>query len=168
MSSLNKVILIGRLGADPEVRYLPNGDAVASIRLATSERSKDKNTGEMKEITEWHRVSFFARQAEIVGQYLRKGSLIYLEGRIRTRKWQDQSGQDRYSTEIIADQMKMLGSRSDAGGGGAAGEGRFMRESTEHSNNQFSRANAPSQPAASSMNTPTGGGFDDMDDDIPF
>ncbi len=169
MSSLNKVILIGRLGADPEMRYLPSGDAVASIRLATSERSKDKNTGEMKELTEWHRVSFFGRQAEIVGEYLKKGSLAYIEGRIRTRKWQDQSGQDRYSTEIVADQMKMLGSRSDAGGGGGAGEGRFMRESTpERSNNQFSRSNAPSQPTASSMNTPAGGSFDDMDDDIPF
>src|SRR5690348_11583243 len=135
MSSLNKVILIGRLGADPETRYLPAGDAVSSIRLATSERSKDKSTGEMKEITEWHRVSFFGRQAEVVGEYLKKGSLIYIEGRIRTRKWQDQSGQDRYSTEILADQMKMLGSRGDTGGG-ASGEGRYMREPTDRTNGQ--------------------------------
>ncbi len=167
MSSLNKVLLIGRLGADPEVRYLPSGDAVASIRLATSERSKDKSTGEMKELTEWHRVTFFGRQAEIVGEYLRKGSLIYLEGRIRTRKWQDQSGQDRYSTEIVADQMKMLGARTDAGGGAAPAEGRFTRESAG-SNDQFSRSNVPSRPATSPMNAPAGGGFDDMDDDIPF
>lgn len=107
MASVNKVILVGNLGADPEVRYLPSGDAVANIRLATTDRYKDKASGEFKEMTEWHRVAFFGRLAEIVSEYLKKGSSVYIEGRIRTRKWQGQDGQDRYSTEIVADQMQM-------------------------------------------------------------
>ncbi|MEA3128830.1 MAG: single-strand DNA-binding protein, partial [Paraburkholderia sp.] len=118
MASVNKVILVGNLGADPEVRYLPSGDAVANIRLATTDRYKDKASGEMKEATEWHRVSFFGRLAEIVSEYLKKGSSVYLEGRIRTRKWQAQDGTDRYSTEIVAEQMQMLGGRGGAMGGG--------------------------------------------------
>jgi single-strand DNA-binding protein len=117
MASVNKVILVGNLGADPEVRYLPSGDAVANIRLATTDRYKDKASGEMKESTEWHRVSFFGRLAEIVSEYLKKGSSIYLEGRIRTRKWQAQDGTDRYSTEIVAEQMQMLGGRGGASAG---------------------------------------------------
>src|ERR1700739_4133862 len=121
MASVNKVILVGNLGADPEVRYLPSGDAVANIRLATTDRYKDKTSGEMKEATEWHRVSFFGRLAEIVNEYLKKGSSVYIEGRIRTRKWQAQDGTDRYSTEIVADQMQMLGGRGGAGGGGDDG-----------------------------------------------
>ena len=109
---LNKVMLIGRLGADPEVRFLPSGGSVATIRLATSRRWKDKQTGERKEETEWHRVVFFSRLAEIAGEYLKKGSQVYVEGRIRTQKWQGQDGQDRYTTEIVADSMNMLDSRS--------------------------------------------------------
>ncbi|MEK6348847.1 MAG: single-stranded DNA-binding protein [Burkholderia sp.] len=122
MASVNKVILVGNLGADPEVRYLPSGDAVANIRLATTDRYKDKATNEFKEVTEWHRVAFFGRLAEIVNEYLKKGSAVYIEGRLRTRKWQGQDGQDRYSTEIVADQMQMLGGRGGAGGGGGSGD----------------------------------------------
>ncbi|POM18990.1 Single-stranded DNA-binding protein [Burkholderia cepacia] len=122
MASVNKVILVGNLGADPEVRYLPSGDAVANIRLATTDRYKDKASGDFKEMTEWHRVAFFGRLAEIVSEYLKKGSSVYIEGRIRTRKWQGQDGQDRYSTEIVADQMQMLGGRGGAGGGGGGGD----------------------------------------------
>ncbi len=117
MASVNKVILIGNLGADPETRYMPSGDAITNIRIATTDRYKDKQTGEMKEATEWHRISMFGKLAEIAGQYLKRGSSVYVEGRIRTRKWQDQSGQDKYSTEIVADQMQMLGSRQGGGAG---------------------------------------------------
>lgn len=122
MASVNKVILVGNLGADPEVRYMPNGDAVANIRLATTDRYKDKASGDYKEVTEWHRVSFFGRLAEIVSEYLKKGSSVYLEGRIRTRKWQGQDGQDRYTTEIVADQMQMLGGRQVPSNSGEPGE----------------------------------------------
>lgn len=111
MASVNKVILVGNLGADPETRFMPNGDAVANIRLATTESWKDKASGEKKEITEWHRVVFYRKLAEIVGQYLKKGSSVYIEGRIRTRKWQDKEGQERYTTEIEANEMQMLGGR---------------------------------------------------------
>ena len=126
MASLNKVILIGNLGADPESRYLPNGDAVANLRLATTDSYKDKSTGERKDVTEWHRVVMFRRLAEIATQYLKKGSQIYIEGRIKTRKWQDQSGQERYTTEIEATEMKMLGSRRDSAGGGDYGGSRIV------------------------------------------
>ena len=138
---VNKVILIGNLGQDPEVRYMPNGNAVTNVSIATSESWKDKNTGETQERTEWHRVVFFRRLAEIVGEYLKKGSKLYVEGRLQTRKWQDQSGQDRYTTEIIADQMQMLDSR----GGGSA---------------SFDAGGPP--PAA------PGGPDEGFDDDIPF
>jgi single-strand DNA-binding protein len=111
MASVNKVIIVGNVGRDPETRYMPSGDAVTNISVATSDRYKDKQTGEMKENTEWHRIAFFGKLAEIAGQYLKKGSQVYVEGRLRTRKWTDQSGQEKYSTEIIADSMQMLGAR---------------------------------------------------------
>ncbi|MGR9051849.1 MAG: single-stranded DNA-binding protein [Gammaproteobacteria bacterium] len=155
---LNKVMLIGRLGADPEVRYLPSGGAVTTIRLATSRRWKDRQTGERKEETEWHRVVFFTRLAEIAGEYLKKGSLVYVEGRIRTQKWQGQDGQDRYTTEIVAEGMNMLDSRS----GGTA----------SYSDNQQSYSAPRPAPSAAphSPNTPPSEppSYDDFDDDIPF
>src|SRR5215475_1750322 len=140
MASVNKVILVGNLGADPEVRYLPSGDAVANIRLATTDRYKDKQSGEFKEATEWHRVTFFGRLAEIVSEYLKKGSSVYIEGRIRTRKYQAQDGTDRYATEIVADQMQMLGGRGGAGGGGGGGDdGGYSRgESMERGGGRMS------------------------------
>src|SRR5512138_2608136 len=119
MASVNKVIIVGNLGADPETRYAPSGDAICSIRVATTDRWKDKASGETKEVTEWHRVAFFGRLAEIAGEYLKKGSQVYVEGSLRTRKWQDKDGQDRYSTEIRGDTMQMLGRRE---GGGAPRE----------------------------------------------
>src|SRR5712671_3423675 len=126
MASVNKVILVGNLGADPETKYLPSGDAVTNIRVATTDRWKDKTSGEMKEATEWHRISFFGRLAEISGEYLKKGSQVYVEGSIRTRKWQDKEGQDRYSTDIRGEVMQMLGSRQGMGaesGGKSSGRG---------------------------------------------
>src|SRR5215831_6283142 len=119
MASVNKVIIVGNLGADPETRYTPGGDAITNIRVATTDRWKDKASGEMKEATEWHRIAFFGRLAEIAGEYLKKGSQVYVEGSLRTRKWQDKDGQDRYSTEIRGDTMQMLGRRE---GGGAPRE----------------------------------------------
>src|SRR5689334_6727313 len=187
MASVNKVILVGNLGADPETRYLPSGDAVANIRLATTDRYKDKASGEFKELTEWHRVAFFGRLAEIVNEYLKKGSSVYIEGRIRTRKWTDQAGQDRYSTEIVADQMQMLGGRGGAGGGGGGsdeggygggyggggGGGRGGEQMERGGGGGGGRAGgAPRGGAAgggqSRPSAPAGGGFDEMDDDIPF
>jgi single-strand DNA-binding protein len=117
---VNKVILIGNLGQDPDTKYMPSGSAVTNLRIATSESFKDKETGQQQERTEWHSVAMFGRLAEIAGEYLRKGSQVYIEGRLRTRKWQDKQGQDRYSTEIVADQMQMLGSRGGAGAGASA------------------------------------------------
>jgi single-strand DNA-binding protein len=113
MASVNKVILVGNLGADPETKYLPSGDAVSNIRIATTDKYKDKASGEWKETTEWHRIAFFGKLAEIVTQYLKKGSAVYIEGKIRTRKWTDKEGVEKYSTEIVADQMQMLGGRGD-------------------------------------------------------
>jgi len=180
MASVNKVILVGNLGAEPEVRYLPSGDAVANIRLATTDRYKDKASGEFKEMTEWHRVAFFGRLAEIVSEYLKKGSSVYIEGRIRTRKWQAQDGTDRYSTEIVADQMQMLGGRS---GGASAGsdmgdDGGYSREpSAQRGGGRASGGGASRSSGAGAgagggaggrSNAPAGGGFDEMDDDIPF
>lgn len=172
MASVNKVILVGNLGADPEVRYMPSGDAVANIRIATTDRYKDKQSGEMKEATEWHRISFFGKLAEIAGQYLKKGSSVYIEGRIRTRKWQDQSGQDKYSTEIVADQMQMLGARQDGNAGDDDGYGQRStrqsqgqppaRESQGEQGGQQRRSAAPRQQPGSSD------GFDEDSDDIPF
>ncbi|HEY3537983.1 MAG: single-stranded DNA-binding protein [Trinickia sp.] len=174
MASVNKVILVGNLGADPEVRYLPSGDAIANIRLATTDRYKDKTSGEMKEATEWHRVVFFGRLAEIVNEYLKKGSAVYVEGRLRTRKWQGTDGQDRYSTEIVADQMQMLGGRGGAGGGsgGMGDDGGYSRESNERgggrSGGGAGGGGARSGGGASRPSAPAGGGLDEMDDDIPF
>jgi len=165
---LNKVTLIGRLGADPEVRYMPSGGAVTNINLATSRRWKDRQSGERREETEWHRVAFFNRIAEVAGEYLRKGSLVYVEGRIRTRKWQDQSGQDRYTTEIIAEQMQMLDSKS-------GGTGNFNPEQSNNTgHNPPQKATAPqnqaiqNQPAHNSPETPPPASYEDFDDDIPF
>ncbi|CAN7176190.1 single-stranded DNA-binding protein [Caballeronia sp. dw_19] len=177
MASVNKVILVGNLGADPETRYLPSGDAVANIRLATTDRFKDKTSGEMKELTEWHRVSFFGRLAEIVNEYLKKGSSVYIEGRIRTRKYTDQAGVEKYATEIVAEQMQMLGGRSGAGGGGGGDEGYSRAPAERSGGGGASRggAAAAGRPAgggsaggASRPSAPAGGGFDEMDDDIPF
>jgi single-strand DNA-binding protein len=154
MASVNKVILIGNLGKDPETRYLPSGEALTSFSIATSETWKDKTSGEKKEATEWHRISAFGKLAEICGEYLRKGSQVYIEGSLRTRKWQDKEGQDRYTTEVRADQMRMLGSRGGGDGGGSA-----MREPAAAS----SGGGGSKAPAKKS-----GGSFDDMDDDIPF
>jgi len=167
MASVNKVILVGNLGRDPEMRSFPNGDQVANVTLATTDRWKDKQSGEAREHTEWHRLVFNGRLAEIAGQYLRKGSQIYVEGSIRTRKWQDQqSGQDRYSTEIRVDQMQMLGSRQGMGGpaddgGGDAPPAAAPRRAAPP---PARTAAAPSAPAAAKPSS----GFDDMDDDIPF
>ena len=144
MASVNKVILVGNLGADPETRYLPSGDAVANIRLATTDRFKDKTSGEMKELTEWHRVSFFGRLAEIVNEYLKKGSSVYIEGRIRTRKYTDQAGVEKYATEIVAEQMQMLGGRSGAGGGG--GDEGYSRAPAERAGGWRFRRNGRRYP----------------------
>ena len=185
MASVNKVILVGNLGADPETRYMPSGDAVTNIRLATTDRYKDKQSGEFKEATEWHRIAFFGKLAEIAGQYLRKGSSVYIEGRIRTRKWQDQSGQDKYSTEIVADQMQMLGARQGGGGGGdeggyggGGGGGGYSRESQGGSGGAgYGGGRGQGGGGAGGSGGQQGGqrrqqqssnGFEDMDDDIPF
>ncbi len=156
---INKVILIGNLGQDPEVKYMPNGGAVTNVTIATSESWKDKSTGEQKEKTEWHRVVFFQRLAEIVGEYLKKGSKVYIEGKLQTRKWQDQSGNDRYTTEIVANEMQMLDSRG--GGGSGGGGGNFNQSPPSQSSGA---APQQQQPAAA----PAGGGMGDFDDDIPF
>lgn len=156
MASVNKVILVGNLGKDPETRYMSNGDAVCNITVATSETWKDKTSGEKKEATEWHRVVFFRRLAEIANQYLKKGSSVYIEGKLTTRKWQDKDGNDRYTTEIVADEMKMLGGR----GQGGAAEGQEAPLARNQGNG--GGGSTARRPA------PTGGGFDDMDDDIPF
>jgi len=178
MASVNKVILVGNLGADPETRYMPSGDAVTNIRIATTDRYKDKQSGEFKEATEWHRIAFFGKLAEIAGQYLKKGSSVYIEGRIRTRKWQDQSGQDKYSTEIVADQMQMLGGRQSGGGGeggqdGDAGGGGYSRESQGTGGYGGGRAQSGGQGGQQGggqrrQQQAPSNGFEDMDDDIPF
>jgi single-strand DNA-binding protein len=156
MASVNKVILVGNLGRDPDMRYLPSGDAVANLALATTDKFKNK-AGEMQEATEWHRISFFGRQAEICGQYLKKGSQIYVEGSLRTRKYTDKDGVEKYATEIRGDRMQMLGSK---GGGGMAD----MDDSSYTPQAAPKPAPRPSAPAA----RPASSGFDDMEDDIPF
>ena len=152
MASVNRVTLIGNLGADPETRYMPNGDAVANIRLATTESWKDKASGEKKEITEWHRVVFYRKLAEIVGQYLKKGAPVYIEGRIRTRKWTDKEGQERYTTEIEATEMQMLGGRQG---------------SSEHSAGSSESSSNPERSQQRNAQGAQGGAFDDSDE-IPF
>jgi single-strand DNA-binding protein len=154
MASVNKVILIGNLGRDPETRYMPDGGAITNISIATTETWKDKN-GDKQEKTEWHRVAFFGKLAEIAGEYLKKGSQVYVEGRLQTRKWQDKDGQDKYTTEIVANAMQMLGSRQGMGGGAAPEMSERGAESSRP---------AASKPAAAK----TGGKFDDFEDDIPF
>jgi single-strand DNA-binding protein len=148
---INKVILIGNLGVDPETRYMPSGGAVTNIRLATSETWNDRSTGQQQERTEWHRVVFFNKLAEIAGEYLKKGSKVYIEGSLRTRKWQGQDGQDRYTTEIVANEMQMLDSRG--GGGAPRDDGGY--DSAPRSSNKPAQQPAPE-------------GIDDFDDDIPF
>ena len=161
---INKVIIVGNVGGDPETRYMPSGSAVTNLTIATNESWKDKATGEQKERTEWHRVAMFNRLAEIAAEYLRKGSQVYIEGKLRTRKWQDKSGQDRFTTEIIADEMQMLGGRGGAGGGsgggnfgGGAPSGGGQQGGSQQGGGQQGGGNAPPQP-----------GPDDFDDDIPF
>ncbi len=151
---INKVILVGNIGQDPETRFSGAGAAITNISVATSQSWKDKNTGEQQERTEWHRVVFFNRLAEIAGEYLKKGSKVYIEGSLRTRKWQDQNGQDRYTTEIVANEMQMLDSRGSGGMGDGAG---FAPQNSQPA--QQPQQNAPAQPVAAS---------DDWDDDIPF
>ncbi len=160
MASVNKVIIVGNLGRDPETRYLPSGEAVTNISVATTDTWKDKASGEKKEATEWHRVSFFGRLAEIAGEYLKKGSQVYVEGRLRTRKYQDkETGKDRYSTEIIADRMQMLGSRA------GAGEPRIDTHDEAHGD-AAPKGDAPAKPGGAAKKP--AGKFDDMEDDIPF
>lgn len=157
MASVNKVIIVGNLGRDPETRYMPSGDAMTNIAVATTDKWKDKATGEQKEATEWHRIAFFGKLAEIAGQYLKKGSQVYIEGKLRTRKWTDKDGIEKYSTEIIADSMQMLGSRQGMGGGSAA-----MDESG------FSGASASRPASTSRAPARQAPNLSDMDDDIPF
>ena len=159
MASVNKVILIGNLGRDPEVRYAPSGSAICNVTIATSRQWKDKTSGERQEETEWHRVVFYDRLAEIAGEYLKKGRPVYVEGRLKTRKWTDKDGVEKYTTEIVAAEMQLLGGREGMGmgDGGGEGGGGGMRSAPA------SRPAAP-KPAAQKSST----GFDDMDDDIPF
>ena len=196
MASINKVIIVGNLGRDPEMRTFPSGDQVANVTIATTDKWKDKQSGEMREATEWHRVVFNGRLAEIVGQYLRKGSQVYVEGSLRTRKWTDQAGIEKYSTEIRADNMQMLGSRQGMGGGGASGgQGDYddgggygggggqqyqPPAPQQQGGYEAPRRAAPAQAAAASRPAPrpappmappparAASGFDDIDDDIPF
>ncbi len=171
---VNKVILVGNLGADPETRYMPAGGAVTNIRLATSDSWKDKQTGQTQERTEWHRVVFFNRLAEVAGEYLRKGSKVYVEGAIRTRKWQGQDGQDRYTTEIVASEMQMLDSRSGSGGGGE-----YYDQDPGYDQGGYGQSaparSAPPQGGAAPQSAPRpsappqgGPDVSDFDDDIPF
>jgi single-strand DNA-binding protein len=162
MASVNKVILIGNLGRDPEVRYNPSGVAWCTVSIATTRNWKNRDTGEKQEETEWHRVVFNDRLAEIAGEYLKKGRSVYVEGRLKTRKWTDKDGAEKYTTEIIATEMQMLGSREgmggdDAGGGAGGGHGRGEERGTP-----------AAKPAASKPAAKSATGFDDMDDDIPF
>jgi single-strand DNA-binding protein len=175
MASVNKVIIVGNLGRDPETRYMPNGEAVTNVAVATTESWKDKNSGEKKELTEWHRITFYRKLAEIAGQYLKKGSQVYVEGRLQTRKWTDKDGVEKYTTEIIADTMQMLGGRQGMGGGasddggsgsyGGGGGGAPARQSSgggaggNGGGGGAARAPAAARPAPN---------FSDMDDDIPF
>ncbi|MGL5220413.1 MAG: single-stranded DNA-binding protein [Plesiomonas shigelloides] len=181
---INKVILIGNLGQDPEVRYMPNGNAVANISIATSESWRDKNTGEQKEMTEWHRVVLYRRLAEVAGEYLKKGAKVYIEGKLRTRKWQDQNGQERYSTEIQADEMQMLDSRGGMGAPAGQSQGGWgqpqqpQNQGFAPQQSQGNYGNAPAQggyanntPNAASANNAGFGSAEppmDFDDDIPF
>ncbi len=181
---VNKVILVGNLGQDPDTKYMPSGGAVTNISVATSDQWKDKNTGQPQERTEWHRVVFFNRLAEIAGEYLRKGSKVYIEGSLRTRKWQGQDGQDRYTTEIVAGEMQMLDSRGGEGGyGGGQGQGGYGQGGGQQNygapaaaaaaaggfNQPQGQPQQPQQPPQQPQQPqPPAGGFDSFDDDIPF
>ena len=181
MASINKVIIVGNLGRDPEMRTFPSGDPVANVTIATTDKWKDKQSGEMREATEWHRVSFNGRLAEIAAQYLRKGSQVYVEGSLRTRKWTDQAGVEKYSTDIRADSMQMLGSRQGMGGPQGGGDDGYDQGGQGGYDNAPRRAPAPApayaprppaaaprQPQAPAQVPRASSGFDDMDDDIPF
>ena len=161
MASVNKVIIVGNLGRDPEVRYTPNGSAVCNVTVATSRVRKNKDSGEKSEDTEWHRVVFFDKLAEIAGEYLKKGRSVYVEGRLQTRKWQDKDGVEKYTTEIVASEMQMLGGREGMGGGAGA---------AEEEGGGYERSAPAARPAAAAANRPAAksSGFSDMDDDIPF
>ncbi|MDE2338179.1 MAG: single-stranded DNA-binding protein [Gammaproteobacteria bacterium] len=154
---VNKVIIIGNLGADPESRAMPSGASVANLRIATTESWRDKQSGEQQERTEWHRVALFGRLAEVASEYLRKGSQVYIEGSLRTRKWQDKQGNERYTTEIVANDMQMLGGRGGGGGGGGSGGGAPPRESSDYG-----------QSTGGASGGSSGGEGTDFDDDIPF
>ncbi len=174
MASVNKVIIVGNLGRDPEVRYSPEGSAICNLSLATTSQWKDKASGEKREETEWHRVVMYNRLAEIAGEYLKKGRAVYVEGRLKTRKWQDKdTGADRYSTEIVADQMQMLGGRDDGGGGGG-GYGGGAGGGYDDGAQQRPARSAPAQRSAPARQAPAQGANNnaanlaDMDDDIPF
>ncbi len=172
MASVNKVILIGNVGKDPEVRYNPSGGAWCTLSLATTRNWKNRETGERQEETEWHRVVFNDRLAEIVGEYVKKGRPLYVEGRLKTRKWQDKEGRDTYTTEIIAQEMQLLGGREGMGGGDEGGGGGYSRGGDDMGGGRPAARPAPAQrPAAPRAPAPApkaSTGFDDMDDDIPF
>ena len=181
MASVNKVIIVGNLGRDPESRTFPSGDQVCNVTIATTDKWKDKQSGEMREATEWHRVTFNGRLAEIAAQYLRKGSQVYVEGSLRTRKWTDQAGVEKYSTDIRADSMQMLGSRQGMGGPQGGGDDGYDQGGQGGYDNAPRRAPAPApayaprppaaaprQPQAPAQAPRASSGFDDMDDDIPF
>ena len=181
MASVNKVIIVGNLGRDPESRTFPSGDQVCNVTIATTDKWKDKQSGEMREATEWHRVTFHGRLAEIAAQYLRKGSQVYVEGSLRTRKWTDQAGVEKYSTDIRADSMQMLGSRQGMGGPQGGGDDGYDQGGQGGYDNAPRRAPAPApayaprppaaaprQPQAPAQAPRASSGFDDMDDDIPF
>ena len=158
MASVNKVIIVGNLGRDPETRSTPGGDTLCNIAVATTESWKDKSSGEKKELTEWHRITFYRKLAEIAGQYLKKGSQVYVEGRLQTRKWTDKEGVERFTTEIIADTLQMLGSKESASTAGSSGSGPAARTGAGYQ---------PSPSRSSAASAPSGGGRD-YDDDIPF
>ena len=170
MAGVNKVIIVGNLGNDPEVRYSNNGAAIANISVATSDSWKDKNTGERQERTEWHRIVMFNRLGEIAGEYLKKGSKVYIEGKLQTRKWQDQQGQDRYSTEIVADQMQMLDSRGSGGGmgGGQGGGGGYQQAPQNQFGGGQQQGGGQGQGQAPQQQQSAPQPANDFDDDIPF
>ena len=170
MASVNKVIIVGNLGKDPEVRYMPSGGAICNVNVATTRQWKNKESGEKQEETDWHRIVFFDRLAEIAGEYLKKGRSVYVEGRLRTRKWTDKEGKDQYTTEIVATEMQMLGGREGMGGGAGGGEeggGGYSERSAPAQRPAPASRPAASAPATRPASKPATG-FDNMDDDIPF
>ena len=175
MASVNKVIIVGNLGKDPEVRYMPSGSALCNVSVATTRQWKDKTSGEKQQETEWHRVTFFDRMAEIAGEYLKKGSAVYVEGRLKTRKYTDKDGVEKYSTDIVAVEMQLLGGREAGGGGGGGGMGGGMAGGGDDLGEPQQRAAPAPRSAAPARSAPaprppakSSTGFDDMDDDIPF